>query len=282
MTTPHAPATWKVPARRALAWLALSAWALLSLTLWGLPGMARAGEVADRVRERNQLLVCIWPAYQGITHRHPRTEHLVGIDIDLSIELAHDLGVALRHVDSSFQTLIPDLLADRCDIAMFAIAVLPQRAAHLSFSKPYLSSDIYAVTTRHNRTVRRWEDIDRPGVRVAVQAGTFMQPVMARTLREATLVVIEPPASRERELESGRIDVFMTDYPYSRTLQRQEWTQVISPPQPFNVVPYAYAVKPGDAAWLQRINQFVERIQQDGRLDAAARRHGLSEIVVRP
>ena len=56
MTTPHASATWKVPARRALAWLALSAWALLSLTLWALPGMARAGEVADRVRERNQLL----------------------------------------------------------------------------------------------------------------------------------------------------------------------------------------------------------------------------------
>ncbi len=260
--------------------------ALLVLAgLWllaGLASTARAGEVANRVRERGQLLVCIWPAYQGVSHRHPRTEHLVGIDIDLSIELAHDLGVALRHVDSSFQSLIPDLLADRCDIAMFAIAVLPQRAAHLSFSKPYLRSDIYAVTTRGNRAVRRWEDIDRPGVRVAVQAGTFMQPVMARTLRQAELVVIEPPASRERELESGRIDVFMTDYPYSRTVQRQEWTYVISPPQPFNVVPYAYAVKSGDEAWLQRINQFVERIQQDGRLEAAARRHGLGEIVVRP
>ncbi|RZS46712.1 ABC transporter substrate-binding protein [Sphaerotilus mobilis] len=265
--------------KRSIASLLGLVWLLLLATLMST---ARAGEVANRVRERGQLLVCIWPAYQGISHRHPRTDHLVGLDIDLSIELAHDLGVALRHVDSSFQTLIPDLLADRCDVAMFAIAVLPQRAAHLNFSKPYLSSDIYAVTTRSNRVVRRWEDIDQPGVRVAVQASTFMQPVMARTLRLATLVVVEPPASRERELESGRIDVFMTDYPYSRTLQRQEWTHVISPPQPFNVVPYAYAVKPGDDAWLQRINDFVGRIQQDGRLAAAARRHGLADIVVRP
>jgi cyclohexadienyl dehydratase len=28
--------------------------------------------------------------------------------------------------------------------------------------------------------VRRWADIDQPGVQVAVQAGTFMEPVMAR------------------------------------------------------------------------------------------------------
>ncbi len=254
----------------------------LTLLAAALAPVAHAGGVADRVQKRAELLVCIWPDYQGISYRHPRSDHLVGLDIDLSIELAHDLGVALRHVDSSFQTLIPDLLADRCDVAMFAIAVLPQRAAYLRFAKPYLSSDIYAVTTRGNRIVRRWEDIDRPGVRVAVQAGTFMQPVMAQTLRQATLVVIEPPATRERELESGRIDVFMTDYPYSRTLQRQEWTHVIAPPQPFNIVPYAYAVKPGDDAWLQRVNDFVDRIQRDGRLDAAARRHGLSEIVVRP
>jgi cyclohexadienyl dehydratase len=267
--------------RNTTAVASLFARACLAL-LAGLATTAQAGAVVERVRQRGELLVCIWPDYQGISYRHPRSEHLVGLDIDLSIELAHDLGVALRHVDSSFQTLIPDVLGDRCDVAMFAIAVLPQRSAQLAFSEPYLASGIYAVTTRSNRIVRRWEDLDRPGVRVAVQAGTFMQPVMARTLKQARLVVIEPPETRESELESGRIDAFMTDYPYSRTLQRQEWTQVIAPPQPFNVLPYAYAVKPGDDAWLQRINAFVERIQRDGRLEAAARRHGLAEIVVHP
>jgi len=46
------------------------------------------------------------------------------------------------------------------------------------------------------------------------------------------------------------------------------------------VLPYAYAVKPGDDAWLDAVDQFVQRIQRDGRLDAAARRHGLGDIVV--
>jgi ABC-type amino acid transport substrate-binding protein len=45
------------------------------------------------------------------------------------------------------------------------------------------------------------------------------------------------------------------------------------------VLPYAYAVRPGDPAWLQEVDDFVARIQRDGRLKAAAERHGLGAIV---
>ena len=263
--------------------LARAAWALLLLigTL-GTVLPARAGPVAERVRSSGVLRVCIWPDYYGITWRNPRTQQLTGLDIDLSAELARDLGVHVQTVDSSFATLIDDLKADRCEVAMFAVGLLPQRLQHLSFTRPYLRSDIYAVTTRSNRAVRRWADIDQPGVQVAVQAGTFMEPVMAAALKQAQMVSIKPPATRERELEAGRVDVFMTDYPYSRRLlDNADWAMLISPPGPFHVLPYAYAVKPGDPAWLMQVDQFVERIQRDGRLDAAARRHGLADIVVR-
>jgi cyclohexadienyl dehydratase len=247
-----------------------------------LAGPAAAGPVADRVKAASSVRVCIWPDYYGVTYRHPRTQQLAGIDIDLSAEFARDLKLSVQTVDSSFVTLIDDLKSDRCDVAMFAVGMLPQRMQQLRFTRPYLQSDIYAVTTRSNRAVRRWADIDRPGVQVAVQAGTFMEPVMAASLKQATLVSVKPPATRERELESGRVDVFMTDYPYSRRLlDNADWAMLISPPAPFHVLPYAYAVKPGDDEWLNQVDQFVARIQRDGRLEAAARRHGLSEIVVR-
>ena len=161
-------------------------------------------------------------------------------------------------------------------------SVLPARAAQIAFSKPYLQSDIYAITTRSNRAVRRWADIDRPGVQVAVQAGTFMEPVMAAALKQARMVVVKPPQTREQELEAGRVDVFMTDYPYSRRLlDNADWARLVSPTQTFHLLPYAYPVKPGDEAWLARVDDFVAAIKRDGRLDAAARRNGLSEIVVR-
>jgi ABC-type amino acid transport substrate-binding protein len=245
-----------------------------------VPTAAGASPVLERVRAAGTVRVCIWPDYYGISLRNPRTQQLVGLDIDLSAEFARDLGLKLQHVDSSFATLIADLEADRCDVAMFAVGMLPQRMERLRFSRPYLQSDIYAITTKGNRVVQRWEDIDKPGVAVAVQAGTFMEPVMAGALKQARLVRVTPPATRERELEAGRVDVFMTDYPYSRRLlDNADWATLIAPPQPFHVLPYAYAVKPGDAAWLAQVDEFVSRIQRDGRLEAAARRHGLAPIV---
>lgn len=254
---------------------------VLAACLLAAAPVALAAGALDRIASRGELRVCIWPDYYGISYRNPRTRQLAGLDIDLSGELARELGARLLHVDSSFATLVEDLTGDRCDIAMFAIGVLPQRARLLRFSHPYLRSDIYAVATRSSRVVRRWEDIDQPGVRVAVQAGTFMEPVMRDTLKQAELVVVRPPDTREQELESGRVDVFMTDYPYSRRLlDNADWARLIAPPAPFHVLPYAYAMRPGDDAWLARVNRFVEDIRRDGRLARAARRHGLAAIVV--
>ena len=271
------PPRLRSPRHRLLA--AASGLALVAATL-AQPGPAQAQGVLERVRAAGTVRVCVWPDYYGVSWRNPRTQQFVGIDIDLSSELARDLGLKLQYVDSSFATLVADLEGDRCDVAMFAVAMLPQRMERLRFSRPYLQSDIYGITTRGNRVVRRWEDIDRPGVAVAVQSGTFMEPVMAATLRHARLVRVSPPATRERELEAGRVDVFMTDYPYSRRLlDNADWAALIAPPRPFHVLPYAYAIKPGDAAWLAEVDGFVERIRRDGRLEAAARRHGLSSIV---
>ena len=239
-----------------------------------------AATTAQRIQDSGEVRICIWPDYYGISLRNPRTGQLSGLDIDLSAAFAADLKVKPVYVDSSFATLVDDLLHDRCDIAMFAVGMTPQRAQVLRFSRPYLESDIYAVTTRSSRVVKQWQDLDKPGVRIAVQAGTFMEPVMAGALKQANLVVVRPPDTRERELEAGRVDAFMTDYPYSRRLlDNADWARLVAPPTPFFVLPYAYAVKPGDAAWLTTVDEFVGRIQRDGRLQAAAKRHGLSAIV---
>jgi ABC-type amino acid transport substrate-binding protein len=259
--------------KRSLLWLAIPL-ALAS-------SAACAGEVAERVASAHNVRVCIWPDYYGVTFRNPRSQKLGGIDIELAEQFAHDLGAGITLVDSSFPSLVQDLVGDKCDVAMFAIGVLPARQAVLRFSQPYMRSDIYGVTTRSSRQIRSWADIDKPGVQVAVQAGTFMEPVMTAALKNASIVVVKPPMTREAELEAGRVDVFMTDYPYSRRLlDNADWARLVAPSAPFHVLPYAYAVKPGDDAWLKRVDEFVARIKKDGRLEAAARRNGLGEIVI--
>ncbi|RVT87679.1 amino acid ABC transporter substrate-binding protein [Inhella crocodyli] len=256
-------------------------WCWAGWAAMAVAGAVQAGPVLQKVQAQKLMRVCIWPDYYGVSYRNPKTDALSGIDIDLSAELAKDLGVKLERVDSSFPKLIEDLTQDRCDVAMFAVGVLPQRAQHLRFTEPYLQSDMYGVTTRSNRQVKTWDDIDQAGVMVGVQAATFMEPVMRERLKKAEMVVIKPPQTREQELEAGRIDVFMTDYPYSRRLlDSADWARLVAPEKPFFVLPYAYAVKPGDDEWLKTVNAFVQRIKKDGRLQAAAQKAGLSAIVI--
>src|SRR3989344_5951831 len=174
-----------------------------ALASWG----ATAGEVQDRVQARGEVRVCIWPAYQRISFRDPRSGQLSGLDIDLATALASDLRVKLRFVDSSFVTLVQDLQAGTCDVAMFGIAMLPQR--------------------------------------------------MEQLLKHAGLVSIHLPQTRERELIAGRVDVFMTDYPYGRALiESTEWAALVAPPKPFYTLPYAHASKPGDVEWRAVLNAF--------------------------
>lgn len=261
--------------------------ALVSLLLGSavLPsGTAVAAAAADRlarVAAAKLVRVCIWPDYYGITYRNHRTQQLAGLDIDMAHELGKDLGAAVQFVDSSFARLIDDVTQDHCDIAMFAIGITPQRQEKLRFTRPHLASDIYAVTTRSNRRIKDWQDIDKPDTVVAVARGTLHEPIMKEKLKSAQLLVLDTPFAREQEVQSGRADVFMTDYPYGqRMLANSDWARLITPPETYHITPYAYAMKPGDDQWYARIERFMSDIKRDGRLRAAAQRHKLDPIVV--
>ena len=253
----------------------------LFLILGGSIANAQSSHL-ERIASAKELRVCIWPDYYGISYRNPKTQQLEGVDIDLSQAFAKDLGVKLRYVDSSFAKLVEDLMQDRCDVAMFAVGITPARSEKLRFSQPYLVSDIYAITTRSNRRIKVWDDIDQAGVVVSVAKGTLHEAVMRDKLKAATLSVNATAQGREQDVESGRADVFLTDFPFSRRmLEQTDWARLVSPPATYHLTPYAYAVAPGDARWLQRVDSFVADVKRDGRLLAAAKKNGLEPIVAR-
>ena len=244
----------------------------------------QAQKTVDRlesVLHAQVVRICIWPDYYGITYRNPKTQLLEGIDAEMALELGKDLGVRVEFVDSDFAHLINDVTSKKCDVAMFAVGVTTQRTAKLRFSRPTMVSDIFAITTRTNRNIKVWADIDKPGIVVVVMKGTLHEPVMRERLKFATLKVVDTPMAREQEVTSGRADVFMTDYPYSRRmLETTDWARLIAPHSTYHETYYAYATAPGDEKWALRIDQFVRDIKSDGRLARAATRYKLDAIVM--
>lgn len=233
----------------------------------------------DIIKATNKLKVCIWPEYYGISYLDSRTQQLVGIDSDLAKELAKDIGVELEYVASSFPKLINDVTTYKCDIAMFAIGYTDARAKHLRFTTPHLSSDIYAITTKVNKKINSWDDIDKEGVVVAVAKGTYHEPVMKDKLKNAELLVVDSYHAREQEVRSGRADVFMTDYPFGkRMLAKTNWAKLIIPSSTYHMTPYAWVTAYGDDKFYNRVEKFISDIKKDGRLKKLAIKNGLEPI----
>lgn len=194
---------------------------LLSIFLFTFLAANNSFATEDRLKtitQNNKIRVCIWCEYYGISYLDPRTQELVGIDSDLAVELAKDLNVELEYVQSSFPTLIEDLTQNKCDIAMFAIGKTPSRVNKIRFTTPHLASDMYAITTKTNKKINSWDDIDKKGVVVAVGKGTYHEPVMQEKLKNAELLVAKDFHARSQAVISGRADVFMTDYPYVKRM----------------------------------------------------------------
>jgi cyclohexadienyl dehydratase len=249
-------------------------------------GVASAPAAAQQTESRlyeitrsGKLRVCQYPLYYSISHRNPQTGEIEGIDADLSKELAKELGAELEIVESSFGTFIADLQANKCEIGMFGIGATLQRAQAVAFSDPYLITSIYAVV-RKGGPVEAWEDIDKEGVRVAVSLGSYIEPFMQDYLKNAEMISIAPPSTREGELMANRADVIMTDYPTAvKVTDEFDWAVTVSPTETLRLTPYSYVVPHGDQIWLNYVNLFVRTIKLDGRLKQYADKHNLGPIV---
>lgn len=253
---------------------------ILSFSLFGQP--LHADSRLDQIKAREELKVCIWPDYFAISYRNPRTQVLEGIDIDMAKAFAERLDVKLTFVESSFGALVKNMSNDTCDIAMHGVGVRDSRRPHMDFSEPHLASGIYAIAMKSNSHIKTWDDIDVPGNVIVVQKGTYMEPVMRNYLKQAELSVVDSFKAREQEVQSGRADVFMTDYPYGKRMAAlTRWARLITPETPLSPTPYAYAVPKNDNKWLMEVNRFVAAMKDNGKLQEYAEKNGLSPIVAK-
>jgi ABC-type amino acid transport substrate-binding protein len=256
--------------------------AVLGLCATMLPGVAEAQQTQSRlfeVTKSKRLRVCQYPLYYSISFRNPKSGQIEGIDADLAKELAKELGAELEIVESNFGTFIADLQANKCEIGMFGVGATLKRAQAVEFSKPYLVTNIYGVT-RKDAPIKQWTDVDKPGVKVAVSLGSYIETFMKDYLKNAEVVSVAPPNTREGELVARRVDIIMTDFPTAvKVTDEFEWATTVNPSEKLAITPYAYVVPQGDQIWLNYINLFVDTIKLDGRLMKYAKKHKLDPIV---
>jgi cyclohexadienyl dehydratase len=233
------------------------------------PGAAQAASVTGKLAEiqaRGSLRVGLTGDYKPFSIVDKQAPGgMQGIDVDMAESLAKSLGVKLELVQTSWPTLMPDLLADRFDLAMGGITITLPRARTAFFSDPVMKGGKTAIARCTDKDkYQTLAEIDRPGVRVIANPGGTNESFDRASLHQAQVVMFPDNAHIFDEVVAGHADVMITDGVETRLQQKlHPELCAIHPDRPFNTSELAYMM-PQDAAWQQYVDQWLRISDETG------------------
>ncbi|MET0550767.1 MAG: transporter substrate-binding domain-containing protein [Xanthomonas sp.] len=219
----------------------------------------------DRVLQRGTLRVCTTGDYAPYSRLRADGGY-EGIDIALAQSLAESLEVEVQWVPTRWPTLLPDLRADRCDIAVGGISVSLPRQRQAWFSAVLeVDGKIPLVRCADRARYRTIAQIDRPEVRVIEPRGGTNEAFARRELAHAQLILSDDNPAIFRDLHEGRADVMITDASEARFQQRQvPGLCAVDPQRPLQYSEKAFLLPREDMAWKAYVDQWLHLSKASG------------------
>jgi polar amino acid transport system substrate-binding protein len=203
---------------------------------------------------------------------------LGGVSVAVARELASHLGVPveLKPYDNPAR-YNESLATDDWDIGLAARD--PSRAEHLAFSVTFMEVD-NGYVARSGAAPTSAEEVDRPGVKIAVAQGSGPHTVLQRLIKNAEILPIPGGFEPAREaLAAGKADVYGENLHLAhRIADALPGARVL--PGRFNVVQMAIGVRKRAAVALPTVDEFVHRIRSDGTMQKAIAEAGLRGVRV--
>jgi len=166
----------------------------------------------ERILAEGVIRVGTTGDYRPFSYLNPETGQYEGFDIDAAHLLAQELGVQVRFVETSWPTLMDDLLQDKFDIAMGGITRTLEREKRAHLSLPYLDFGKAALIRRADQDkFQSLEDFDQPHVRVGVNPGGTNERFVREHIKNAQVIVIQNNLAIPGMVASGQVDVMFTD-----------------------------------------------------------------------
>jgi len=218
----------------------------------------------DSVMQQGQLRVCTTGDYKPYTSRAENGEYS-GIDIAMARSLADSLGVKVEWVPTTWKTLMPDMLAGKCDIAMGGISVTLERQKKAFFSTMLdVDGKIPLVRCEDQTLYQTVEQINQPSVRLVEPAGGTNEAFVHAFLPKAQLS-LHDNVTIFQELLDKKADVMITDA--SEALYQQKLKPGLCAVNPAQYLQYgekAYLLPRDDMTWKAYVDQWLHLAKVTG------------------
>ena len=236
----------------------------------GTTNSASAGSVIDDVVKRGKRVVGV-ATFVPWAMRDKQGD-LIGFEVDVSQQLAKDMGVEVELVPTAWDGIIPALLAGQFDVIITGMVQKPSRNLTINFSKPYAYLNVGMAANKalaDKDGLKSMEDWNSSKVTLTIKRGTAPGETAARLFPKARVRQFDDDAQALQDVLNGNAHAFLTSEP-------KPAYYVIDNPEvlyhPFGVGPFdpsasAFAVRKGDPDALNFFDNWIQYRSLDGWLE---------------
>lgn len=255
--------------------------ALLGLLLTGCAGLGTSPttEVRQALAPTGKLRVGLQLGSPHNVIRNSASGEMKGVGFDLGQELARRMGVPFEPVlYPSVGALLEGGKSGAWDVAFIGFS--PARAKEWDFSALHLEIE-FGYLVPGGSSISTMDDVDRPGIRVAVQEKSQPDIFLSRTLKQAVVVRAASLAGTLDLLKSGKADAIFSIKPSLFEASSQLPGSRVLDGRP-GVDPHAMAIPKGRDVGVAYARKFIEDAKREGLVKAAIERAGMRGAVVAP
>jgi cyclohexadienyl dehydratase len=223
----------------------------------------------DEIIARGYIRIGTTGDYKPFTYLNPKTGQYEGYDIDAMKEFAKSLGVEARFVQTSWPTLMNDLLADKFDIAVGGVTRNTDRQKTAHLSEGYVQfGKVPLIRAEDKDKYKTIEDINKPNVRIGVNPGGTNETFVREYLPNANVTVVQNNLDIPGLVANGTYDVMITDtfeaIVYAKNDPRLYAARVNDP---FTKSEKAYMIRRGDFIFASYLDVWLDEMKLQGKFD---------------
>lgn len=209
--------------------------------------------------------------------RDPALGETKGVAFELGKEMAKRLGVGFQAVVyPSVGALLEAGKTGAWDVAF--VGYSPARAAEWDFTALHLEIE-FGYLVPGGSAIAKMADVDKAGVRVAVQEKSGPDAFFTRTLKNVTMVRTPSNAAALDAVKDGKADVMASIKPVLFEMSgRLPGARVLD--DRAGVDPHAMVLPKGRGAGSAYARQFVEDAKREGLVKAAIESSGMRGAIV--
>ncbi|HEY6982379.1 transporter substrate-binding domain-containing protein [Reyranella sp.] len=235
--------------------------------LLALPFVARAAEgTLEEVKKRGTLRVGVTQAPPWFS-KDPKTgQWTSGVGIFMGEAMARTLGVKMETVEVSWGNSIAALQANKIDL-MFTIDATPERKQAVDFPASPLLWYSLAILTRDDLAVKAWDDLNKPGMRIAVPQASSMDRFLTEHTPKADIERFPDNAAAIAAFQSGRVDAVCLFHPPLLAARQKLGKGKLVVPSPAQSQASSVALRKGDTEFVAWVDKQLAAYYQSGQTE---------------